>query len=242
MNKNRESTFRFKQFSLSNSLSAMKVGTDGVLLGAWAQVPGDKADAAVLDVGCGTGVIGLMVAQRYPGASVVCIDVSTEAVTECADNIASSPFAGRVEAHEADFMQFASDCQFDLIVSNPPFFTERIQSPDRLRAAARHDDSLPLASLIRGGAELLSDNGRLALVLPAGRDDGALFEASLAGLAPTRCCRVFTRAGKPSRRTLWEFSASASVPCVESQLFIQNADGTFTDEYRVLLKDFYLDF
>lgn len=242
MNKNRESTFRFKHFSLSNSISAMKVGTDGVLLGAWASLPRRVTNANVLDVGCGTGVIGLMIAQRYPGAFVSCIDISEDAVGECDANVKASPFAERIVTQLADFKQFACDKRFDLIVSNPPFFTERVLSPDGLRATARHDDSLPLPELMRRAKSLLADGGILALVLPASRDNEALLEASLAGLAPSRCCRVFTRVGKPSRRTLWEFAASPDTPCVEHDLVIQNSTGDYADEYEELLKDFYLAF
>lgn len=241
MNKNRETEFRFKQFSLSNSQSAMKVGTDGVLLGAWAQLPALAQCSNVLDVGCGTGVVGMMIAQRYPDATVTCIDISAEAVEECAGNISRSPFAGRVVVTQADFLRYDCDCRYDLIVSNPPFFTEHLHSPDPLRAAARHEDSLPLQSLMRGCARLLSPHGRVALVLPAGRDDEALLEASLAGLNAVRRCRVFTRDGKPSRRTLWEFAAEGGA-CVDSRLFIQNADGSYTDCYKTLVKDFYLQF
>lgn len=242
MNKNREQTFRFKQFSLSNSLSAMKVGTDGVLLGSWAQMPDNVMSRKVIDVGCGTGVIALMIAQRYPDVEVTCIDISPDAVGECAGNISCSPFSQRVMALQADFMQFESNDRYDLIVSNPPFFTEVLHSPDAQRAAARHDDSLPLSSLMRGSVALLSAAGRLALVLPAGRDDEALFEGSLAGLYPVRRCRVCTREGKPPRRTLWEFSLKSGALCHDSQLFIQDINGNFTDEYISLVKDFYLDF
>lgn len=233
--------FHFKQFSLSNSLSAMKVGTDGVLLGAWAQLADASSCGGVLDIGCGTGVIGLMIAQRYPDAAVTCIDISPEAVEECAENISRSPFAGRVVVCRADFMDYVAGRKFELIVSNPPFFTERLQSPDPLRAKARHDDSLPLAALMRGSASLLSHGGRLALVLPAGRDDEALLEASLAGLNAVRRCKVYTRDGKPSRRTLWEFASEAGC-CAEERLVIQNADGSHTDGYKALVKDFYLGF
>lgn len=242
MNKNRETVFHFKQFSLSNSLSAMKVGTDGVLLGAWARVPVAAADSPVLDVGCGTGVIGLMIAQRYSDVMVNCIDISTEAVEECSGNISRSPFASRVEAGRHDFLDYHDNRKYGLIVSNPPFFTERLHSPDALRASARHDDSMPLPSLLRCAVSLLSPDGCLALVLPAARDNEVLLEASLAGLYPVRQCKVYTRRGKVSRRTLWEFSLMHSGACEPSELFIQDGDGNFTEQYKALLRDFYLHF
>ena len=246
MNKNRETIFRFKQFSLSNRLSAMKVGTDGVLLGGWAQLPADSPEGRVLDVGCGTGVVALMLAQRYPEATVRCIDINADAVAECAGNIAASPFSGRVEVSQADFLTLASDealsGAYDLIVSNPPFFTERLHSPDADRATARHDDTLPLRALLSVSAKLLRSGGMFAMVFPAVRDEEVLFESSLAGLHPTRRCHVFTRAGKPARRTLWQFSTNPAGTCAETDLVISNPDNSYTPAYISLLKDFYLNF
>lgn len=242
MNPHRQSMFHFKRFSLSNSRSAMKVGTDGVLLGAWAELHTERHDAAVLDVGCGTGVIALMLAQRYPNARIKCVDISDYAVAECGENIDNSPYANRVEVEAADFRTFADEQMYDLIVSNPPFFTEQLHSPDEQRAAARHEDSLPLSMLINRCASLLAPDGRVALVLPAARDEEVMLEATLAGLTPSRRCRVFTREGKPTRRTLWELSRSSGMALIESQLIIHEADGKFTDEYIALVKDFYLEF
>lgn len=242
MNINRETIFRFKQFSLSNRLSAMKVGTDGVLLGGWAQLPSDCPAGSVLDVGCGTGVVALMLAQRYPEATVSCIDINADAVAECAGNILASPFSERVEVSQADFLTQASDSAYDLIVTNPPFFTERLHSPDADRATARHDDMLPLRSLLSVSAGLLRSGGMFAMVFPAMRDEEVLLESSLAGLHPVRRCHVYTRAGKPARRTLWQFSTTPTGPCIETDLIIANPDSTFTTDYISLLKDFYLNF
>lgn len=240
-NNSRESIFRFKRFALSNTLSAMKVGTDGVLLGAWARMPDGAGTPTALDVGCGTGVIGLMLAQRYPSLTVKCIDIDAGAVSECAANIAASPF-DNVTVERQDFLRYNSVGEVRLIVSNPPYFKNSLPAPGESRAVARHDDTLPLSALMRHASQLLSPAGRLALVLPADRDDDAMFEASVAGLNLCRRCKVYTKEGKLSRRTLWEFGKGCDQPCEESGLFILRADGSYSPEYVALLKDFYLAF
>lgn len=241
MNPTRQSIFHFKKFSLSNSRSAMKVGTDGVLLGAWAKLPDDKGVKRVLDVGCGTGLIALMIAQRYSDAVIKCIDISNDAVEECRENINNSPFASRVEVELLDYRTFADAHKYDLIVSNPPFFTEQLQSPDKLRAVARHEDSLPLSTLISQSISQLAPGGRLAIVLPATRDEDVVFEATLNGLVPVRKCTVYSRENKSAIRTLWEFSKGNDGSFEESQLIIHGSDGNNTEEYIALVKDFYLN-
>lgn len=221
----------------------MKVGTDGVLLGAWAELTAETVmPARVLDVGCGTGVVGLMVAQRYRGAMVKCVDISEDAVAECGENIKNSPFASRVEVAQVDFRTYVDELKYDLIVSNPPYFTEQLHSPDKQRAVARHEDSLPLSVLINRCASLLTPDGRLALVLPSSRDEDVVWEATLAGLTPTRQCGVVTREGKAPRRTLWELARVNGGAVVKSQLLIHGADGKFTEDYIALVKEFYLEF
>lgn len=242
MNPTRQSIFHFKQFSLSNSRSAMKVGTDGVLLGAWAKLPDDKGVKRVLDVGCGTGLIALMIAQRFSDAVIKCIDISNDAVEECRENINNSPFASRVEVSLSDYRTFADGQKYDLIVSNPPFFTEQLQSPDMLRAVARHEDSLPLSTLFCRSSSQLAHGGRLAMVLPATRDEDVMFEATLNGLNPVRKCSVYSRENKPAIRTLWEFSKGNNDTFEKTRLLIQNSDGNYTEEYVALVKDFYLNF
>lgn len=239
MNIKREGKFRFKRFALSNDRSAMKIGTDGVLLGAWCKMPYDAG--RVLDAGCGTGVIGLMVAQRYPTCKVTCLDIDGDAVEECRENIGNSPFAGRVDVEKGDFLSYTPGCRYDLIVSNPPYFKDSLRTPVKARTTARHDDALPLGAMLRHARELLADGGRIALVLPVERDSDVEFEAALCGLNVARRCNVFTVSGKPPRRTLWELSkekASAEI----SELFINDKPGAYSKEYVSLLKDFYLAF
>lgn len=241
MKNERESIFRFKQFALSNDRSAMKIGTDGVLLGAWCEMHDSPDGCRVLDVGCGTGVIGLMVAQRYPHCEVTCLDVDADAVEECRQNIIASPFASRVNAVRGDFLNYNPDCRYQLIISNPPYFKDSLRAPDKSRMTARHDDTLPLAALMRHASGMLDEAGRMALVLPVERDGDVEFESALCGLHITRRCNIFTVPGKPQRRTLWELALKAA-PTMTTELFIHDKSGAYSKEYVSLLKDFYLVF
>lgn len=242
-NPDRETVFHFKSFDVSNRRSAMKVGTDGVLLGAWAAA--DFSPAGILDVGCGTGVISMILAQRFPQAKITGIDISPDAVGESAGNFAASPWPGRLSALEADFKDFAaSGSGFDLIVSNPPFFENGALAPDADRQRARHEDSLPLQSLISGAAGLLNPGGILSLILPADREGKLLFEATLAGFHPIRLDRVVTTPSKPARRILAEFMFRPGnmVPTRRKTITIRQSDGTPGERYASLVKDFYLRF
>lgn len=248
-------SFRFKQFTVANERSAMKVGTDGVLLGAWVRLRGKEQH--ILDVGTGTGVIALMLAQRTSqsdetqaqAATIIGIDIDRPSAEEAAANFKASPWAGRMAAFAGDFRGLGTDPShplkylafpYDLIVSNPPYFVDALKAPDPRRNDARHADSLTYADLVANAVRNLAPDGRLALILPA--DAAARFaaEASACGLHLRRRTDVFTLAGTSPTRTLLEFSRT-SAPLEETTLAIQDAAG-FTDEYRTLTREFYLKF
>lgn len=232
-------SFDFKQFSLSNESSAQKVGTDGVLLGGWVSVP--DGPCSILDVGTGTGVIALMLAQRCPSARIEGIDTDFLSVEEATANFASSPWPSRVSAIHCRLQDYNPGGKYDIIVSNPPFFNSSLKAPDARRAAARHDDSLTHGELADAALRLLGDGGILALIYP---EEEMLSFASLAesrGLHLSRMCRVSTVTGKKCRRILAEFTLSPDAPSFET-LSIHNGDGSFTEEYIDILKDFYLKF
>lgn len=237
--------FSFKHFDVANRRSAMRVGTDGVLLGAWA-MPALEVSAETplrcLDVGCGTGVISLMIAQRFENATITAIDIDADAVAESTENFAASPFASRLNAKMCDFVTYNSAEQYDLIVSNPPFFTETLLSPDAQRAVARHANSLPLSALIGNAAKLLSDNGIIALIVPHSRDEEVIAEVALAHLSPIRRCALYTKPGKPQRRTLWAIGNRQHNSLIEETLFIHDTTGGYSEPYKKLLADFYLNF
>ena len=210
----------------------MKVGTDGVLLGAWFDMP---RGASVLDVGAGCGLIGLMAAQR--GASrVVEVELDGEAAAEATYNVEASPWSDCISVVHIDFLAYHPAMKFDRIVSNPPFFTEAVLSPDMARAAARHESSLPLEALLVKASSMMTDNGRLALIVPMSRFDDLIYAASLARLQPVRICRVTTggKGNKPPTRLLAEFGFE--VCRVESTSLSMQSDA-----YRRLTGEFYLD-
>lgn len=239
----KDTTFRFKRFSLSNHCSAMKVGTDGVLLGAWAPVGDGSGPLTVVDAGAGTGLISLMIAQRAAGAKITAVEIDPEAAAEAAVNVAASPWAERVKVVCADIAAVASRfAGVDLIVSNPPFFNTATVSPRVARAAARHEGSLGISFLMEFAASALSPSGRLAIVAPADRTPDVELQAALRRLAPERVTDVVTVSGKTPKRRLWQFarSAAAASPTVSDTLVLKTPDGGLTDVYRSLTADFYL--
>lgn len=231
--------FRFKQFEIHDELSAMKIGTDGVLLGAWA----DVADArSILDVGTGTGLVAIMCAQRNAQARVHGIDIVEDAATEAQQNMARTAWRDRLSAEHADLRDYDPDVRYDHIVSNPPFFLTTLQSPDATRAMARHADTLPYADLVSAAERLLTPGGRLSVVLPT--ECAATFRrVAFERLWLSRITDVVTREGEAPKRTLMEFRLSAKplMPCADS-LTIQAKDGSYTEEYRRLTEEFYLNF
>lgn len=157
--------FQFKQFTIHQKHCAMKVGTDGTLLGAWAQVP--SASARILDIGTGTGLIALMMAQRFPKASVLGIDIDPDAVMQAKDNVAASSFASRITICHKNILDFKDSVGFDAIVSNPPFFVDALTCPDHQRTMARHTLSLTYEGLMKSAFRLLKPDGFFSLVIPS---------------------------------------------------------------------------
>ncbi|MBO4572068.1 MAG: methyltransferase [Bacteroidales bacterium] len=247
-------SFKFKQFTVSNELSAQKVGTDGVLLGAWVHL--DGTEKHILDVGTGTGVIALMLAQRTSRHSrldresvVVGIDIDAPSAKEAAANFNASPWRTRMAAFRGDFRGLGGSeahplsflrCKYDLIISNPPFFTGSLKAPDERRSDARHSDTLTFRELAAEASCLLSDEGRLAVIYPAEEAENLAGTALEAGLFPVRICRVSTKKGKAPKRVMMEFSRQKKEPLIE-ELFIQEGEG-YTEEYKSLTRDFYLKF
>ena len=232
----RERIFRFKQFSVLNDRTAMKVGTDGVLLGAWCNV---DAARSVLDVGTGCGVIALMVAQRNDSAVIHGIDIDGNAIEEAALNFANSPWADRLTASEIDFNEMCADTRYDLIVSNPPYFTDSLLPPDKARTLARHTAMLTYGQLIEGASRLLNDDGALAIITPTDAEGDIVEAATFASLPVRHLTRVFPVEGALPKRTLWLLSRRA-MPYREDSLTIAHDDGSFTSDYIALTGDFYL--
>ena len=232
----REKIFRFKQFSVLNDRTAMKVGTDGVLLGAWCPVVGARR---VLDVGTGCGVIALMVAQRNSDALITGIDIDEGAVDEAAINFANSPWAKRLTATLADFNGWTAGDRYDLIISNPPYFTNGVLPSGDARIQARHTHSLTYRQLIEGASSLLTEDGSLAFISPVDAE-GEIIEAATFTLLPVRqMTRVIPVEGAAPKRTLWILSRR-NIPYREDTLTIAHTNGTFTTAYPRLTSPFYL--
>ncbi len=219
--------FQFKQFTIWQHRCGMKVGTDGTLLGAWA-----RGGRRVLDVGTGTGLIALLMAQRYPEAQVVGIDIDVAAVADAVGNVAASPFAGRVTIEAADVRNYQGG-PFDAIVSNPPFFVNSLESADSQRNLARHAVTLTFADLMGHAWRLLTDEGELSVVIPAECRSRLEGEAALQGFFKVREWAVRTTLRKPPRRYLLAFRKHSAR--------LDRGEGVIGSEWYVeLTKDFYL--
>lgn len=231
------SFFKFKQFTIYHDRCGMKVGTDGVLLGAWCDVEQAKR---VLDVGTGSGLIALQIAQRNPTAQVVGVEIEEAAAGQAADNAARSPWQERIQIICTDYKSFEDGQKFDAIVSNPPYFVDALRSPDAQRRLARHIEGLNYDVLFRHSPSLLAAGGRICIITPAEVEKLVQDTAWNFGFHPSRLTRVFTKPGKPCRRILWEFSAAVG-PCVEETLYIEAEGGGYSDAYVALTHDFYLN-
>lgn len=217
----------------------MKVGTDGVLVGAWASVL--PSDRRILDIGTGTGLIALMMAQRAPGAWITGIDI--EDLTEARANAASSPWSGRIDFGQCRVQDFRPAEGFDLVVSNPPFFVGSLLCPDVGRTHARHAVSLPFAELRDAVVRLLRPAGRFAVVLPVD-EAGRFIDLCRPVLQLVRRTDVRTTPRRPVKRVLMEFCVASDpvVPLVDSLVVGTGEHETYTSEYQALTRDFYLKF
>lgn len=236
-------SFTFKRFHIDDTHCAMKVGTDGVLLGAWADVKGAKR---ILDIGCGSGLVTLMVAQRCDTAQVVGVEIDEAAVNDAKDNVTRSPFASRIDVVQADIWEFSqSNSQlFDCIVCNPPYYEEDVLPPTAQRAQARHTagGGLTFAALLQAVCLLLdreSEKARFTVILPTTTAANLIALAAVHGLDLIRRTDVVTRKGKPCKRVLLEFSPH-SHPLQRSTLELLGVGNERSEEYDKLCEDFYL--
>ena len=234
--------FNFKQFSVQQNLCSMKVGTDGVLLGAWTNT--DNANN-ILDIGTGTGLIALMLAQRS-NANITAVDAEANAYQQAKINFDASQWTNRLQLVHSKIQDFHSDQLFDLIVSNPPYFSGYYSSENLSRDIARSADALlPYDELISSAKNSLIANGRLSLILPADQQEKIIAIANQNELALSRLTFVKTKNTKEAKRILLEFvNNSNQVNSIIDELIIQSDDNgrVYTQEYINLTKDFYLAF
>lgn len=230
--------FSFKRFTVHHDRCAMKVGTDGVLLGAWTRLEDSRR---VLDIGTGTGLIALMLAQRNSDCSITAIDIDSGAIGQARENIQASPWKDRIVALLQDVRSFRSDQLFDTIVTNPPYFVNSLKCPDGQRNTARHTDTLDVVSLLGQVAVLLASNGRFSMIIPSEQSDVLLRTAERVGLYPSRRTDVITRPGIPPKRVLLEF-VRKRVPLLADELVIELERHRYSEEYMALTREFYLKF
>lgn len=226
--------FRFKQFTVYHDLCAMKVGVDGVVLGAWADCRNIRCG---LDVGTGSGLIALMLAQRS-NAPIHAIDIDENACKQAEINFNNSPFRDRLSIENCAFQDFHTPHKYDLIVSNPPYFTQSLKSPDKNRSLARHDEHLPLEVLIEKSASLLSPQGKAAFIVPFDRWEKAHATAVENRLFLCRKALVSTLQNRPPKRVLLEYSF-IDQSLTETGFYIGATKQSQSDEYRALTEGFY---
>lgn len=231
--------FKFKQFTVWHDKCAMKVGTDGVLIGAWCACDGAER---ILDIGCGTGLIALMLAQRTD-ALIDAIDIDADACLQARENVARSPFAGKIRVVHADLARFADEQAegrtYDCIVSNPPFFVDSLKCPDKQRAQARHADSLPLHRLVADSKRLLADEGTLHLILPFSQRALLQEIAYHEELFINRETHVYPTPTSQPKRLLVSLSRQkqSSFP---TRLTIEKEPRRYTEEFAALVAPYYL--
>lgn len=228
--------FKFKQFTIHHDRCAMKVGTDGVLLGAWTDLSESRN---ILDIGTGTGLIALMLAQRCPQAQIIGIDIDSEAVGQASENMASSPWKERVKADLQNVCSYQPSMLFDTIVSNPPYFINSLKCPDNQRNTARHTDTLDMPSLVQRTADLLTAEGRFSIILPAEQTEELIQMAEGVGLYPSRHTAVITRPGLSPKRTLMEFRKTKTAYAMD-ELVIELERHVYSQDYIKLTREFYL--
>jgi tRNA1Val (adenine37-N6)-methyltransferase len=232
--------FSFKQFSIQQDRCAMKIGTDGVLLGAWTPIKNNPF--SILDIGAGTGVIALMLAQRSNAEQIDALEIDEEAYEQSVDNFENSPWSDRLFCFHAGLDEFVEEPEdeYDLIVSNPPFYTDDYKSENEQRDLARFADAMPFEDLIEAAALLLSENGIFAVIIPFKEEGNFLALAKEYELHPLKITRVKGSPTTEIKRSLLAFSRNENNNFTVDELTIETSRHQYTPEYIELTKDFYL--
>jgi len=225
--------FKFKQFTIHQEVNSQKVGTDSMLLGAWI----DGSYKRILDIGTGTGILALMLAQKNPTAEITAIEPDLESLQEAQFNFQNSPFKNRIMAVHSRLQDFGSMDKFDLIIANPPYFENAYLSDDLDRNRTRHTADLPVFELYEHVVDLLAENGVFAVVLPFDDEENHFYRAAIEDLFPKSVLRTL-REDENYKRTLIQFSFEDVEPKIE-ELMVKNAANQYSTAYIALTKDFY---
>jgi len=234
----RNSHFQFKQFKIQQENTAMKVGTDGVLLGAWADTENVNS---VLDIGTGTGLIALMMAQ-HSEATITAIEIEENAYLDAKSNVQNSPWSERIKVVHSSFQEYLKNNSqhFDCVVCNPPYFTNSIKSKTESRTIARHNDQLPFETLVEGVSHILNKEGHFSVVLPAGAESDFRYLAANVRLFPSRITHVKPKPSKAASRVLMEFRFEATLKAEDELTIETETHHEYLPEFIDLVKDFYL--
>ena len=234
------STFKFKEFLVEQDRCAMKIGTDGVLLGAWSPIP--ENCLSVLDIGTGTGIIALMLAQRSSAEQIDAIEIDENAYEQASENFENSPWSDRLFCFHAGLDELIEEPEdeYDLIISNPPFYTENYKTQDAQRDTARFEDAMPFELLIEAADLLLSENGIFSVIIPFKEEAQFIALANEFELFPLKITRVKGTPTSEIKRTLLAFSRNKIDDFPVDELIIETERHVYTEEYIALTKDFYL--
>lgn len=245
--------FEFKQFIVYQDRCAMKVGTDGVLLGVLADInffasnlnlPIDYTESKeypgrVLDIGTGTGLVSLIAAQRLPLAIITAVEIDPDSAMQAEENFNRSKFASRLNVIQTGIQDFYPDEKYDLILCNPPFYNGTLTCPDDKRTLARHALSLTFNDLALSAERLLSDNGEFVVIIPTYAEEELSSCCSSLGLYPIRITRIYPNEQKAPKRVVIQYSRSKKT-LAENKLVIEKAPAQKTDEFKALVEDYYL--
>ena len=232
-------TFTFKQFQVNQDRCAMKIGTDGVLLGAWTPLINNPFN--ILDIGAGTGILSLMLAQRSNAEQIDAIEIDEDAYEQCVENFEASPWGDKLFCFHAGLDEFVDEPEdeYDLIISNPPFYTDDYKSDNTSRDLARFEDALPFEELIEAAALLLSDNGIFSVIIPFKEEERFVSMCKELDLFPLKITRVKGTSTSEIKRSLLAFCRMEQTPLID-ELVIEISRHNYTSEYIELTKEFYL--
>jgi tRNA1Val (adenine37-N6)-methyltransferase len=233
-------TFNFKQFTVQQDRCAMKIGTDGVLLGAWCPI--DNYPFSVLDIGAGTGILSLMLAQRSNAEQIDSLEIDEKAYEQCVENFENSPWSDRLFCFHAGLDEFVDEPEdeYDLIISNPPFYSEDFKSDNSQRDLARFQDALPFEDLIEAANLLLSENGVFAVIIPFKEEENFIDLCAEVELYPVKVTRVKGTPTTAIKRSLLAFKRYELSTLTADELIIETSRHQYTEDYINLTKEFYL--